>query len=98
MVSEMGCCGLYGCHDRAAAQWTEEFQAEYLAEVIRQVFASPELCGLAIWQFNDAKSYLRKGSDIRCKPLAQNLAGVFDQYRRPKLAAETVKKLFAEKR
>lgn len=98
MVSEMGCCGLYGSHDRAAAQWSEEFQAEYLAEVIRQVFASPDLCGLAIWQFNDAKSYLRKGSNIRCKPLAQNLAGVFDQYRRPKLAAETVKKLFAEKK
>ena len=89
---------LYGSHDRAAAQWSEEFQAEYLAEVIRQVFASPDLCGLAIWQFNDAKSYLRKGSNIRCKPLAQNLAGVFDQYRRPKLAAETVKKLFAEKK
>ena len=98
MVSEMGCCGLYGSHDRAASQWSEEFQAEYLAEVIRQVFASPDLCGLAIWQFNDAKSYLRKGSNIRCKPLAQNLAGVFDQYRRPKLAAETVKKLFAEKK
>ncbi len=98
MVSEMGCCGLYGSHDRAAAQWSEEFQAEYLAEVIRQVFASPDLCGLAIWQFNDTKSYLRKGSNIRCKPLAQNLAGVFDQYRRPKLAAETVKKLFAEKK
>ena len=96
LVSEMGCCGLYGQHDRGGAQWSEEFQAEYLEEVIRRVFESPELCGLSIWQFNDAKSYCRTGGNIRCKPLAQNLAGVFDQYRRPKLAAETVRKLFAE--
>lgn len=96
LVSEMGCCGLYGQHDRGGAQWSEEFQAEYLEEVIRRVFESPELCGLSIWQFNDAKSYCRTGANIRCKPLAQNLAGVFDQYRRPKLAAETVRKLFAE--
>ncbi|MEI3006339.1 MAG: hypothetical protein V8T87_17305 [Victivallales bacterium] len=54
-------------------------------------------CGLAIWQFNDAKSYLRKGSNIRCKPLAQNLAGVFTSTA-VELAAETVKKLFAEKK
>lgn len=96
LVSEMGCCGLYGQHDRAAAQWSEEFQAEYLEEVIRRVFESPEICGLSIWQFNDAKSYFRKGANIRCKPLAQNLAGVFDQYRRKKLAADIVGKLFAE--
>ena len=94
MASEMGTCALYGEHDRAAAQWSEEFQAEYLEEVIRNVFASKELCGLAIWQMNDAKSYHRKGANIRCKPLAQNLAGVFDALRRPKLAAETVRRMY----
>ena len=97
MVSEMGTCSIYGQHDRALAQWTEEFQAEYLAEVIACVFANNDLCGLTIWQMNDAKSFLRKGACIRCKPLAQNLAGVFDQYRRPKLAAATVQQLFAQK-
>ncbi|MBQ4336826.1 MAG: hypothetical protein IJC34_06515 [Lentisphaeria bacterium] len=96
MVSEMGTCGIYGQHDEANAQWTEEFQAEYLESVIRTVFGEPDLCGLAIWQFCDAKSFLRKGSNIRCKPLAQNLAGVFDMYRRPKLSARIVETLFAE--
>ena len=96
MVSEMGTCGLYGQHDPAAAQWTEEFQAEYLESVINTVFSEPDICGLAIWQFCDAKSFLRKGANIRCKPLAQNLAGVFDMYRRPKLSAHTVETLFAE--
>ncbi|MPN63118.1 hypothetical protein SDC9_210872 [bioreactor metagenome] len=92
----MGTCALYGERDRAACQWSEEFQAEYLEEVIRRVFASEELCGLAIWQMNDAKSYLRRGANIRCKPLALNLAGVFDAARRPKLAAETVRNGFGD--
>ena len=96
MVSEMGTCGLYGQHDSAAAQWTEEFQEEYLRAVINTVFSEPDICGLAIWQFCDAKSFLRKGANIRCKPLAQNLAGVFDMYRRPKLSSRTVEMLFAE--
>lgn len=96
MVSEMGCCAIYGQHDEAGAQWTEEFQAEYLQTVMETVFGEPELCGLAIWQMCDAKSFHRKGENIRCKPLAHNLAGVFDMYRRPKLAAKTVARMFGE--
>ena len=96
IVSEMGCCGIYGQHDEAAAQWTEEFQAGYLAKVIDTVMSSPEIAGLALWQMNDAKSYHRYGAIIRCKPLAQNLAGVYDQYRRPKLAAQVVREKFAQ--
>ena len=94
IVSEMGTCGVYGQHDRAGAQWTEEFQVEYLDEVISAVFNMEDICGIALWQMNDAKSYLRNGANIRCKPFALNLAGVFDQYRRPKQAAETVKRMF----
>jgi len=94
LVSEMGCCGIYGQHDEAGAQWTEEFQAGYLAKVIDTVTSSPEIAGLTLWQFNDAKSYHRSGASIRCKPMSQNLAGVYDQYRRPKLAAQTVAEKF----
>lgn len=96
MVSEMGTCGIYGARDGAGAQWTEDFQAEYLGELSRAVLANPEICGLTIWQFNDAKSYLRFGASPRCKPLAQNLAGVFDAYRRPKKAAETMRAMFKD--
>ena len=94
IVSEMGCCAIYGQHDEAGAQWTEEFQAGYLAKVIDTVTASPEIAGLALWQLNDAQSYHRTGANIRCKPLAQNLAGVYDKYRRPKLAVQTVEQRF----
>ena len=96
LVSEIGCCALYGQHDEAAAQWSEEFQAGYLAKVIDTVTASPEIAGLTIWQMNDAKSSFRTGTVIRSKPLAQNLGGIYDQYRRPKLAAATITDKFAK--
>ena len=97
MVSEMGTCGVYGHHDPAAAQWTEEFEAEYDATVIDVVFENPDICGLAIWQLTDARSFHRAGSVIRQKPFAQNLAGLYDAYRRPKVAAQAVKVGFARK-
>ena len=94
MVSEMGTCGVYGQHDPAAAQWTEEFQAEYVGDAIDAAFANPDICGFTIWQFTDARSYHRGGATIRTKPFAQNLAGLYDGYRRPKLAAEAVRRRF----
>lgn len=97
MVSEMGTCGVYGQRDPAASQWTEEFEAEYNAAVIDSVFSEKDICGLAIWQFTDARSYHRGGAPIRTKPFAQNLAGLYDAYRRPKLVVETVKAGFARK-
>jgi len=93
LVSEIGCCGIYGQHDEAAAQWTEEFQAEYVGDAIDAVFANPELCGIALWQYADAKSYLREWN-VRVKPLAENLAGLYDGFRRPKLAVRTVKERY----
>ena len=97
MVSEMGTCGVYGQRDPAAAQWTEEFEAEYDGAVIDAVFANPDIVGLAIWQFTDARSYHRGGSTIRTKPFAQNLAGLYDAYRRPKLVVDVVRAGFARK-
>ena len=97
IVSEMGTCGVYGEHDSAAAQWTEEFQAEYVGDVVESTFAEPEICGFTLWQFTDARSYHRGGASVRVKPFALNLAGVLDGYRRPKLAFETLRRAFATK-
>ncbi len=97
VVSEMGACGEYGRHDAAGAQWTEEFEAEYLADAIGAAHANPEIAGFTIWQLTDCRSYHRGGADIRCKPFAENLAGVFDGYRRPKpTVVAAVKQAFAK--
>lgn len=97
IVGEMGTCGVYGHHDPSAAQWTEEFQAEYVCDVIDTVFAEPEICGLTLWHFADANSYYRAGAPVRSKPFAENLAGLFDGYRRPKLVTEVVRTGFVRK-
>lgn len=93
LVSEMGTCGIYGQRDVSASQWTEEFQSEYLADVIDACLANSDLCGVTLWQFADAKSYHRVGA-VRSKPFATNLAGLFDGWRRPKRAVETVRLRF----
>ena len=97
IVGETGCYSIYGCHDPMAAQWTEEYQSEYLDHWLKLVKASPEIAGFTVWQFCDARTYFRGGSDIRLKPLAFNLAGLYDRHRNAKMAAETVKRHYAEK-
>ena len=97
IVSEMGTCGVYGQHDPAGAQWTEEFEAEYDGDVIDAVFAHPEITGLTLWQFTDARSYHRGGATIRSKPFAQNLAGLYDGFRRAKAVVPVVRAKFAQK-
>ena len=97
IVSEIGTCGVYGRHDPAAAQWTEEFEAEYIGDALDAIFATPEICGIAIWQFTDSRSYHRGGAPIRTKPFAENLAGLYDGYRRAKAVVPVVREKFKGK-
>lgn len=96
ILGEIGACGLYGCHDRADAQWSEEFQAGYFAEAIRAVFANPRYSGIALWQFFDTRSFVN-GGEVRVKPRGFNCAGLLDEYRRPKMAYDAVKKMYARR-
>lgn len=96
IISETGCYSLYGHHDPMGAQWSEEFQSEYLENFLKLTFGSPEMSGFTVWQFCDARTYFRGGSDIRTKPLGYNMAGLFDRHRNAKLAARTVKRYYTE--
>lgn len=98
IVSEIGCCGLYGCHDRAHAQWSEEYQADYFAEACRCILDNPRYAGIALWQLIDTRSYVNAGTDVRGKPRGFNCAGVVDEYRRPKLAYDAVREAFRSRR
>jgi beta-glucuronidase len=92
IMGETGVYSIYGCHDPMHAQWSEEFQSEYLDNWLKVVLSSPEMAGFTVWQFCDSRTYFRGGSDIRTKPMAFNMAGLFDSARRAKLAAMTVKR------
>jgi beta-glucuronidase len=93
-LSEIGVEALPGWHDTMDGFYTEEFQARYLETVLREIRGDPRWAGLAIWHFADARTY-RGGRSIR-RPRAYNNKGVFDEYRRPKLAASVLGDLLRE--
>ncbi|NLB69904.1 MAG: hypothetical protein GX804_09555 [Lentisphaerae bacterium] len=93
LMSEIGACGIYGMHDSGRAQWTEEFQADFLEEACNAVLNNPRFAGIALWQFFDTRSFVHVGH-IRTKPFGMNLAGLLDAYRRPKLAYAKIREIF----
>ena len=96
LMSEIGTCGMFGVHDRARAQWSEEFQSDYVREAVESILSHPRYAGVALWQMFDTQSYSKDGPGLRTKPRGMNLAGLLDEYRRPKLAFDTVKAIFAK--
>lgn len=88
LMSEIGVCALRGFRDRASAPWSEEFQSEYILEAVKQITADPRFSGYALWQFCDSRSF--QTGQVRVKPRGFNCAGLVDEYRRPKMAYDTL--------
>ena len=98
IVSESGVKADYGVHDpRGKAQYTEDFQAEYTRLMLEEVFANRDIGGIAIWQFTDSKTYTRVTPGMRNRSYGVNTGGLFDLYRRPKMAVEAVREMFSRK-
>lgn len=91
LISEIGAGGLYGCRSPYGAKWSEEFQAKTLEEQLRAVLAFPDCTGVYIWQFCDIRISEEWWGT---RPRTMNNKGVVDEYRRPKLCYEVVKRLF----
>ena len=98
MVSESGAGAIYGCHDPNASVSTEECQAEYLTDIMETLWANPDVVGFAIWQMNDGRTRERFCDKTVSAFFGGSVAGVFDQMRRPKLAAQAVKRFFEMKK
>ena len=97
MVSESGVGAIYGCHDPNASVSTEECQDEYLRDIMTTLWANPDVVGFSIWQMNDGRTRERFCSKTVSAFFGGSVAGVFDQMRRPKMSAQTVKKFFSQK-
>ena len=98
MVSECGCGALYGLHDPAAGWMSEEFQDEYLTDVLGAIWDNPEIVGYAIWQMKDNRTHHRNSNLQPAKQMAgHSIAGLFDAQGRPKKSVETVKRYFSSK-
>ena len=97
IVSETGVKADYGVRDpRGKAQYTEDFQAEYERMMLEELFARPEIAGIAIWQFTDCKTYTRTRG-MRNRSYGVNTGGLYDLYRRPKLVVDEIRRLYQAK-
>ena len=95
LVTEIGAGGLYGYRSPYKAKWSEEYQVEALEKQLGAVLSFPSCVGVYIWQFCD----IRVSEEWwGTRPRTMNNKGVTDEYRRPKLCYETVRRLFAADR
>ncbi|MCD6365287.1 MAG: hypothetical protein J7M14_05375 [Planctomycetes bacterium] len=93
IMSEFGAGALYGTRSANRAKWTEEYQADVLDAVLEAYLNHPAVVGTAIWQFCDVR--VTPGW-WRGRPRTMNNKGIVDEYRRRKLAYETVKRRHLE--
>ncbi len=94
MVSEFGAGAIPGFRDPIRkGKWSEERQCELLEELLADYTANPRVEGLFVWQFCDVRvdeSWAMK------RPRTMNNKGIVDEYRRPKLAFEVVRRYFEQ--
>ncbi len=91
LITEIGAGGIYGCRSPYATKWSEEYQAHALQEQVKAVLSYPDCAGIYIWQFCDIRI---SEEGWYGRPRTMNNKGIVDEYRRPKLCYEVVKKLF----
>lgn len=94
LVTEVGAGGIYGFRDTAHDVWSEELQAEIVKKQLSEIFRCEDCMGMYIWQFCDVR-VSRTYWAIR-RPKSRNNKGIVDEFRRPKLAYESVKEVFGK--
>ncbi len=93
IMSEFGAGAIPGYRHARCCHWTEEFQRYVLDETPKVYLNHPQIAGSLIWQFCDCRVTDGKWWD---RPRTMNNKGTVDEYRRPKLAYEVVKKRMLE--
>lgn len=91
LVTEVGAGGIYGYRTPAKVKWSEEYQAEVLEKQLTAILGQQWCSGVYIWQFCDCRVC---DSWFSGRPRTMNNKGIVDEYRRPKLAYEAVKRVF----
>ena len=92
LITEVGAGGIYGCRTPEKVKWSEEYQAEALEKQLSAILSQEGCSGVYIWQFCDCRVC---DSWFSIRPRTMNNKGIVDEYRRPKLAYATVKKVFS---
>lgn len=90
IIAEFGGGAIYGCRRARGGYWSEEYQRDVLDECLRVYLNHPDIVGAAIWQFCDVR--VTDNWHPHGRPRNMNNKGTVDEYRRPKLAYDTVKR------
>lgn len=93
IISEFGGAAIYGFREPTRVKWSEERQADIIDESLEYYMNTPGVCGVYIWQFADCR-VTDEGWWYQQRARTRNNKGIVDEYRRPKLAFEAVKKHF----
>ena len=93
IVSELGAAAIYGYRDRSRCKWSEERQADLIRENLEVYMNDDRICAVFIWQFADCR-VTEEGDWFATRARCHNNKGIVDEYRRPKMAYDTVKELF----
>ncbi len=95
IVSELGAAAIYGYRDRSRCKWSEERQADIIRENLRVYMSDSRITGVFIWQLADCR-VTEEGEWFATRARCHNNKGVLDEYRRPKMAYDTVKEMFGK--
>ncbi len=93
IISEIGAGAVYGFRSRTRDKWSEEKQAQILREQLEAVLTDDALSGVFVWQLADCRV---SREWFAARPRTMNNKGIVDEYRRPKLAYDTVREIFKE--
>lgn len=95
IVSELGAAAIYGYRDRSRCKWSEERQADLIRDNLKVYMTDERICGVFIWQFADCR-VTEEGEWFATRARCHNNKGIVDEYRRPKMAYDTVKDMFSK--
>lgn len=93
IVSELGAAAIYGYRDRSRCKWSEERQADLIKDNLEVYMNDDRITGVFIWQFADCR-VTEEGGWFATRARCHNNKGIVDEYRRPKMAYDTVKEMF----
>jgi beta-glucuronidase len=89
VMTEFGADAMAGCHALESEMFSEEYQSEILERTIAVLRTKPFVVGEQVWNLCDFKT----GQEVkRCGGM--NLKGVFTRDRKPKAAAQTLRRLW----
>ncbi|MGP3778612.1 glycoside hydrolase family 2 protein [Halanaerobium saccharolyticum] len=107
IISEFGAGAIYNFREPSRVKWTEERQQDLLDELLSYYLDQDEIVGTLIWQFADCRVSedgipgepgTAGNAWFHTRPRSKNNKGIVDEYRRPKLAYQTVKRIFKDEK